>query len=562
MLFAMIAAGVVAAAPTTAPKPPALAIVFHVAPPASDDAPLAAADVGLRAPEEVGELLAALRLHPGAHLSLAVTPAYLAALDRAAKGETIFASAIRGGNADDPQLLGILERHRPLDPTSAHGTTGLQYLKFAGEVAAGLTGGPPAKLSRADTEAFAEDDAMLVADAAHVSLLSPQPRDAAAAFKALEVADLAVEDELRADLKSGSVELVAIPDDEPLLPLLVDAGGKTIPDPRIVAVGAKSDAQTLSADAVRACGAFASTKTACGFYSPYGAYDDSTAAMIKDVGASFALFSDRVLRGAGGQGTASALEAARTASLHAYALTVDRGVVLPTLFWVESSSDELDAAQGSDGAMAGVLQSIASDAADASSGTSGALMLLRVEADGPWAQVPDAQSVADALVSAIASGRAGRSTTVGAFVRSGSPAITVYGYPPGSEEGSLDVWTHLQNQLSLWKALAAARTAAGGDAALHNAAVRGALIEAESGRWFSMLTLPLPQPAIEARLDEFRALLSSIYADVHVTPPATIAPVKFESPSPVPSAAITPPPATLPKASPAPSPTTSPGPAR
>src|SRR5579862_7016988 len=140
MLFAMIAAGVVAAASTPPPKPPALAVVFHVAPPASDDPSLAAADVALRAPEELGELLAALHRHPGAHLSLAVAPAYLAALDRAAKGDTALSSAATRGA--DSQLLAILERHRPLDPAAARGATGAQYLAFADRVAAQASGGP------------------------------------------------------------------------------------------------------------------------------------------------------------------------------------------------------------------------------------------------------------------------------------------------------------------------------------------------------------------------------------------------------------------------------------
>src|SRR5207302_6582206 len=124
--------------------------------------------------------------------------------------------------------------------------------------------------------------------------------------------------EIKARVRASSVELIATPDGEPVLPLLVDAGGKSTADRNIVQVGARADAHWLVADAIAKVAAFAPSRTAVGLYSPFGAYDDATGAVIQSARAAFALFSDRIVRGAGGEGTEGGIDSAQAAALRAY----------------------------------------------------------------------------------------------------------------------------------------------------------------------------------------------------------------------------------------------------
>src|ERR1700687_2856161 len=113
VVFAALAAAAAHTAGATAARTaqqPALAIVFHVRPPASNDPALAAADIALRAPEEIGDPLRAMRGHNTARLAFAVCPAYLAALDRAASNDSALAAsgeAVPGGSQTGT-LAGIL----------------------------------------------------------------------------------------------------------------------------------------------------------------------------------------------------------------------------------------------------------------------------------------------------------------------------------------------------------------------------------------------------------------------------------------------------------------------
>jgi hypothetical protein len=570
MFGLIVAAGLVAAAtptPPPVPRPPALSIVFHLAPPDSDDASLAAADVALRAPEEVGELLQAVRGRPGVHLSIAVTPSYLDALDRAAHGETALAAFARGAGighgAGATEALEILERHRPLDLATLKTAYGARYDALAATARGELEGDSASPPAAADVADFAGDDARVVLAASGLGPQPPASSSDAAGVTALAIADGAVEQGLRAAIRTGAVELIAIPDDEPVLPLLIDAGGKTIPDPRVIAVGARADAVWLSDDAQRRVRAFGSAPNGVGFYSPYGAYDDATAAAIKGSGATFALFSDRILHGEGGQGTEAGLNAEAAASLEAYALTIDRGVTLSTLFWNESSSARLGATSGSTAAMGQRLAGIVADAAALAMDESPHILVLRLDGEGPWSQRPDARAVIDRLAATIASGHAGRSTTIGSFLRQQAPVTTAYGYSPASESGSFSLWLGSQNQSSLWRALGAARKAAGGDAVLSRPQSRALLFEAEAGRWFSLTSLPLPPQVIEQRLDVFRSLLTGLYRGAGATPPTNLAPVNLASPSPSPAphpmgSATPTPPTAAPTPAPSPAPAASP----
>lgn len=545
-IVAALSGGSGGSAPAPPPSKPAIAVVFHISPPGSNDADLAAADVALRAPEELGEPLRAMRGHAGARLAFAVDSQYLAALDRAGAGNTAL-SALASGSASafGPQsapLLKILARHRPLDSGLSRSPAGSRYLTLATAAANELNGDRSVPFTSRDLADFAGVDAQVALDESGIGPMPSDEQPSAAAVAALARADKSIEDELKADVRSGAVELIATPQDGPVLPLLVDAGGKSTADPQIVAVGAKSDAQWLSNDAVRGISAFAQRRSGIGFYSPYGAYDDATGVVVQNSGAAYALFSDRVVRGMGGEGTEAGLDAASAASLHPYALTVAKGITLPVLFWREAESDDLQSISGSDSAMSQRLQTLANEMTLRGSASPQRVFVLRVETQGPWSQRPDARTVVARFVATIASGRAGSPTTPGTFLHAHPPKATAYGYPPAAESGSFALWMGSADQTSLWNALVAARKAAGGDAAFDRPQVRPLLIEAEAGQWYSSVTTPLPNGALADRLDAFRALIANIYRAAGAVPPAVIAPLKLPPPAPLASPAVPHPP--------------------
>lgn len=529
-----------------------------MAPPASDAASLAAADVALRAPEEIGEPIRALRGHSHAHLTFAIDPAYLAALDRAASGDTALGAAARGASpTNGPQavaLLDILTRHRPLEPGVARSRSGAQYLTLATAAANAARGDRSVAFSAQDLADFAAADAAVVLSETGM----PQPESfspPSAAIRALATADKAVADELRADVRSGAVEIAAIPDDEPVLPLIIDAGGKSATDARIVNLAAATDAGKVTTAALRAVAAFARPPAGLGigFYSPFGAYDDATGPIIKNAGAAYALFSDRVVRG-GGTGSQSGVDEAAASSLHAYALAVDRNVTLPVLFWSEDGSAAVQTAIGATGAMSQQLLAVAGQAAQRARGAS-AILVLRIDAEGPWSQRSDARAVIERFVGTIAAGAAGGPTAPAQFLRAHPATASAYGYPAAAESGSLGLWMGSVDQASLWRALAAARTAAGGDSAIDKPKVRPLLIAAESGVWFQSLGDPMGSVAAN-RLATFRALIAGIYRAVDAKVPDHIAPVKAETagPSPAPAASGAPVPSPASTSLPTPSP--------
>jgi alpha-amylase/alpha-mannosidase (GH57 family) len=529
------------AASASPPPLPALAVVFYVAPPSSDAPDLAAADVALRAPEELGMALRAMRAHPGARLAFAIDPAYVSALKRAASGDTPLraVSAIKqdaNGTASS-EILAILARHRPIDGALTRTRAGSRYLTLATAAHNKLIGDASMTFSEQDLADFAGTDAQVSLAASGFASPAATGLDDVGAIEALMRADRAIVDELDAAQRAGTVELIATPDHEPVLPLLVDAGGKTTADPHVVVVGARADALWLTDDAVRRVGGAAHAQKLSGFYSPFGAYDDATAALIQSAGASYALFSDRVVHGAGGEGTMQGLEGARSAALHPYALTVAKGVTLTTVFWAESASDDLESTFGSDAALGERLITLESDAASGQQDAYPHLQVLRLHADGSWAQRPDATAVMEKFVATIASGRAGRATTPGSFVRSHVPTATAYGYPPNAESGSFALWMGTANQASLWKALADARKAAGGDAAIKQPHLRERLFASESGNWYSMLAAPWATGRSAAKLDAFRETIAAVYREAGVPPPAAIAPVQIATPAPSPTAA-------------------------
>ena len=562
MICALTAAALIAAVkptpPASASASPSLAVVFRVAPPASDDESLAAADVALRAPEEIGEPIRALRGHPHAHLTFAIEPAYLSALDRAASGDTALSGAPSGAAASSGEqpiaLLEILARHRPLESAIARSRAGSQYLTFATAAANVARGDRSLGFSAQDLANFAATDAAVVLS--ETGMQQPESfSPPSAMLRALAEADKAVADELRADVRSGAVEIAATPDDEPVLPLIIDAGGTAATDARIINLAAATDAGKVTTDALRAAAAFAhpASGLGVGFYSPFGAYDDATGPIIKNAGAAYALFSDRVVRGSG-SGSQSGVDEAAASSLHAYALTVDRKVTMPVLFWSEDGSAAVQTAIGATGAMSQQLLAVAGQAAQRARGAS-TILVLRIDAEGPWSQRSDARTVIERFVGTIAAGSAGTPTAPAQFLHAHPATASAYGYPAAAESGSLGLWMGSVDQASLWRALAAARSAAGGDSAIDKPKVRPLLVAAESGVWFESLGDPMGGVGAR-RLATFRALIAGIYRAVDAKVPENIAPVKAETAGPSPSPAPTgsPGPAPSPESTPLPIP--------
>lgn len=552
MIFALAAAATLVAAAKPAQQSssssaPSLAVVLHVAPPASDDASLAAADVALRAPEEIGEPLRALAGHARGHLTFAIDPAYLAALDRAASGDTALTSAAKGASALSGAragtLLEILARHRPLDAATTRSRAGARYLTLATAAANASNGDRSVAFSPQDLAGFAAADASVVLAETGTRTLASATSDVNA-VRALAAADKAVADELRSDVASGSVEIAALPDGEPVLPLIVDAGGKSPSDARIVDLGAGSDAGRMTSDALHAAAAFARPPAGVGvgFYSPYGAYDDAVGPIVKEAGAAYALFTDRVVEGEAGTGSESIIAQSEAAAMRAYALTVDKGVTLPILFWNEDGSARVQTAIGASTAMADQLAQVAAEGAARAHG-SNAILVLRIESEGAWSQRSDARDVVTRFVDEIASGDAGPSTTPGQFIHAHPPTASAYGYAPAAESGTLGLWMGTPDQASLWRALAAARTAAGGDTAMAKPNVRPLLVQAESGTWFSSLGDPMSGAK---RLARFRAIIADIYRAVGQRPPDPIAPVKTQPGEPAPTPSPSPPPSASP----------------
>jgi hypothetical protein len=159
---------------------------------------------------------------------------------------------------------------------------------------------------------------------------------------------------------------------------------------------------------------------------------------------------------------------------------------------------------------------------------------LRIEVDGLWNRRADRARVVEQLAAALSVGEV-TSTTIGAYL-SASPAGTIsYGFSPGSDEGALTYWMGTQNQRSMWGALADARKAAGGDAAINRAATRVPLLEAEASHWYLVPALDAPIPDIERLLVQFRTVVIDIYRGAGKPFPNLIAPVRLEVAPPSPN---------------------------
>jgi hypothetical protein len=521
------------AVPTPTPiaaRPAAVAIVWHLGPaPYADDA-IRAAAIALAAPDALGPQLRALRAHPRARFSLAIDAGVVDDLNRAAAGDTALQAMATGrlGGARLDEMLRLLAQVPVLDVRLAATSAARRYRALT-------TSSHLTTQDYVDLVGFAA----LVRLAAAGELSPDAPQLHASALTAGEVtealaqlaqADAKIVDALKSAASGGQLELLADPAGEPILPLLIDGGGKS--GPNVVVIGAQADAAYLVDAALHGIGALAPGASP-GVYAPHGAYDDKTATVLEQHHAAFALFSDRVLRTSPIGGSRAAVAAADAAALHAFALRAAAGPALATLFWSEDDGSALDVLSPRlpASAMGARVLELARNAG--ARGGDGSVIVLRIDAQGLWDRRPDRAQVVDDLAAALASG-AVTSVTVGQYVRATPPPAISYGFSPASDEGSLAYWMGTSNQASMWNALGDARRAAGGDAAISRDPTRTPLLEAEASRWYAVPTMIAPAAEIGRLIDHFRAAISAIYRGAGRPVPAIIAPLRIEVPAATP----------------------------
>lgn len=545
LLSILLCAGL-SAAPATAAAPASpvratVLMVWTVADPQSASADVRTMDVALRAPFEIGAPSRALRLHPGARFAIALSPSYAAAL-APAESNPLGAATLASGERTDSRTRDIVALLATMPPVRAQeaSTAGARELAaLTSSAQRWLAGAAGARFNADDLRrAAALNAAARLADAGAAgasALLTHPPAATAALFKAanddLRAAVSAVDKDSRDAAARGALEFVATPDGAPVLPLLVDSGGKTMSDPSVLPLNAAADANAFVDDALAGVSSLTGNRGA-GLLAPFGAYDDASAQLIAARGARFAIYSDRVLQTSQAGGSVAALRAARASSYQTYGLQIGKTGNLPLYFWADGPSRVLDGLATSQppGSFAAIVIADASDAGATSfDGTSRAIT-LRVQLGGPWAQRPDASSLIDSVAGALA--RWGAAATPSGYLKIHRTAIGAYGFAPGSTLGALDAFTALPNQTVMWAALAQAREAAGGDAALKKTAVRTPLLRAESGSWFLLPTLPLSPDKFKEGIDGFRALLGAMYAGAGKPAPATIAPMRPSTPAP------------------------------
>ena len=514
-----------------------------MAPPSYADPSVEAAEVALTAPTILGGPLRAARAHPGAKFAIALDPTELVGLERAASGATMLDLLASGrAQANDPRVGDMLRAmsHQPVVSAELARTSGgKRFAALAGAAPLALAGAEAARFSSRDLADFAGTSALLwlaaSGDAAKASpQLSKSDVDARAALAALSRADADVLSLLKSEVAAGGVELVAKPGGDPVLPLLIDSAGKTSLDPYVVEVNASADAGRLVEDAIAAVQRFEPSGRAIGVYSPFGAYDDATADLLSRRRAAFGLFSDRVLSGSGLGSSAESVATAEAAALHPYSLQIGKDRALPAMFWIQDESDSLNATPSAwpVSAMGDRLVGLANDGGAAAAKVPGAhLLVVSVDADGPWGRRADRQRVLDDIAARLSGSPGIVATTPGQFARDHTIAAISYGFAAGSSAGSFALWMGSSAQASLWSALLAARAAAGGDASLDRAATRDPLLAAESGAWFEAVALPESSSAVNRALTKYRGLLAQVYRATGKRVPSPIAPVKLEVPA-------------------------------
>lgn len=526
-------------APTPVPRPAAVAVIWHLAPAPYLDKTVRTAYVALAAPDAIAPQLHALHAHPRARFSMALDADALDGLAHAAVGGGVLEEMAAGhlsGDVRVDDLLRVLSQVPSMSAGLANTPAARRYHALAAAAPLALAGQRAARFSNADLVDFAGFAAIVrLADAGALSQTSPlleksslTSAEASAALSQLAALDAGILDGLKTAAASGQLELLADPAGEPILPLLIDGGGKS--GAFVVLVEAVADAAYQVDTAMHLVNPGGG---AVGVYSPHGAYDDKTAALLEQHHAAFGLFSDRVLRSSPIGGSKEAVAAADAAAFHAYSLEAAEGKPLMTLFWHQDDGASLSvlSTRLPATAMGARTLEYAKDAG--ARGGDGSILIVRIEADGLWNRRPDRQQVVDELAAALASG-ATESATIAQYVREHPPSTQAYGFAPAADEGGLSYWMGTINQVSMWRALATARAAAGGNGALVRETSRRPLLEAEASHWFLVPQLLAPGWEIQHGLDGFRLLIADIYRAAGRPVPQNIAPMRAE-PAPTPS---------------------------
>jgi hypothetical protein len=547
LVSALLSAGITIASTTAAaPAAPVRATVvmlWAATDPTSAFADVRCLDVALRAPLEIGAPAKALRAHPGARFAIALSPGYVSAFTCASADPLGAATRATGERADmrTRDVLRVLAAAPPLTAPLAATRGGRELATLTVAARAWLADGtaPPFNPDNVHRLAALNAAARSAAAGSAIgrSLLVQPPSSTAALFRAANELVRGEADDAagaaRDAVARGALEFVATPNGAPVLPLLVDSGGKTMSDPSVLPLNAAADATVLIDDAVAGSTAM-NGGHGTGLLSPFGAYDDAAAQLIAARGAHYAIFSDRVLQTSQAGGSVAALRAAQASPYLVYALQIAKASTLRIYFWADEASRALDAFATSlpPDAFASRVTADAGAAGATSSDGSPRVLVVCVDFDAPWSLRPDAAAVVDRVAVALA--RWGAVATPYGYLGSQRSLTSVYGFAPGSTVGPLDAFTATANQAALWSALAQAREAAGGDASLRKPSVREPLLRAESGRWFLTPVLPLGAAALKGTLDDFRSDLREIYSAAGKSAPALIAPMRPSTPAPIP----------------------------
>jgi len=511
--------------PAQAASPRAAALlVWHLSPPLSATSLGQATEVSTDAPATLGFLCAALGRHPRTKVNVVADRSFLEALQRAGAGDALLdriaaRNALESAELSD--LIDMLARTQPVSALVAGLPAGRRYAALMAGARLELQGDRSIRFSQRD---FA-DAAGLAAffrlvESGDLTAASPLMRKATLTAVDLRMvalaaarADARVYNRLRRLARMRAVEIVASPTWEPVLPLLIDAAGKSDIEPNAVHISAEADAARLVGDGI-AQAAQLNGSSGAGVYSPYGAYDDATAASLREQHAAYALFSDRVLEASEAGGSAEAAKASALGRYRAYAVQTGKITKLGAFFWDERASVQLNSLPGSlpPSALGARVAALARSAAAAGQAVGHPnVIIVRMDALGPWERRDDAASVIDGLISALGEGSVAPATTFSGYLTRYGTSETAYGFPPASGLGSFDLWMGSAAQAALWSALQRARASAGGNAAMQRGGTTGPLAQAEAARWFSAPVLAQGRQASARATGRFRALLGQVY---------------------------------------------------
>ncbi|MDQ6768022.1 MAG: hypothetical protein M3Z41_09475 [Candidatus Eremiobacteraeota bacterium] len=539
----LLSAGGGAAAPS---RSASVIVIWRIAAPQSTDPSVQAVEAGVVAVNLVAPQLAALSRHPSAKITLALDPVFVASLEKAAAGDSALSATAAGqvgaNDARATQLLDVFSADVVPSSSVVASPVGRRFISDASAARLALMGDPAAHFSQRDDADFAAR-AILLSLASngyagdHAGLL----QKSALTNHDLQVLGIAfaracrdVLDKLKRAAAQGSVELAVLPAYEPIMPLIINAGGRTRQVPYTVNLNAANDVGYAVDEGMRAVQALAPNQGAPGVLAPSGAYDDETAVLLQTHRAAYAVFSERVVKANAGA-SATAVSDVHSAAFHAYLLETSKTAKLPILFCSDTTSIALDAQPPSApaSAFADRLGSAVSAALAVSPASTPTVVAVCLNGNGAVLRRSDRSLVLEKLVSFLSSAQSMRAAAPKDYLREHPPTLETYGYAPGSDAGGFDLWMGSANQMSLWNALADARKAAGGDGALAKEAVRSALLRAESGLWYLSLALPQPRYLTDQSLSRFRSFIADIYRGAGKTVPVDIAPVRLETPAPV-----------------------------